>query len=103
MTNQMINKIVCCWSKVRRAFLVYLAPSVTNKKLARRMGECRRCGACCELMFICPSLDRSNGAPVCRKYDTRSKVCKLFPLDKFDLSDRDRVNSKQKCGFYFTT
>lgn len=97
----MINKLVLGWSKIRRIFFVYFTPNLAEKKLERRHGECKRCGTCCELMFVCPALDRSNGSIQCKRYDKRSKVCKLFPLDENDLKDRNRVNVKQKCGFSF--
>jgi len=93
--------VILGWGKIRRVILVYLMPGIVRKSLAQRHGECRRCGACCQLMAVCPALDRTNGMPVCRKYDSRGRVCKLFPLDERDLKDRDKVDPEHKCGFSF--
>jgi len=101
MSEWMIHRLVLGWGKIRRAVLVYLINDIAKRKLANRQGECHGCGACCELMFVCSWLDRTNGNALCRCYDSRSKVCELFPLDERDLKDRDRANPKQKCGYWF--
>jgi Fe-S-cluster containining protein len=82
-------------------FLAYLRLNKTNAYLARRHGECYRCGACCKLMFHCPALIKDNGTIGCKIYDHRSRVCKIFPLTEQDRKDRDLVNPIQKCGFFF--
>ncbi|MFH1230805.1 MAG: hypothetical protein V1709_04840 [Planctomycetota bacterium] len=97
----MKKRINLGWGKIRRMFLVYLKPKKARKYLARRHGECYRCGACCELMFHCPALVRENGSISCKFYDLRSQVCKTFPLNERDIKDRDLVNPIQKCGFSF--
>jgi len=97
----LIQRLILGLGKIRRAILVYLTTGVAKRKLAKRQGECHGCGACCELMFVCSWLDRTNGNAQCKYYDSRSKVCELFPLDERDLKDRDMANPKQKCGFWF--
>jgi len=98
----MKKRIKLGWGKIRRMFLVYLKPKKARKYLARRQGECRRCGTCCELVFHCPALVRENGIAVCKIYDKfHSRICKTFPLNERDIKDRDLVNPIQKCGFSF--
>jgi hypothetical protein len=98
----MKKKFKLGWGKIRRMFLVYLKPQKAKKYLAKRNGECRRCGTCCELMFHCPALVRENGLASCKLYEThRTQVCKTFPLNERDIKDRDLVNPSRRCGFSF--
>jgi Fe-S-cluster containining protein len=98
----MLKKLVLLGcGKIRRTITVYLKPQKRENHLSRRSGECRRCGACCELMFSCPALEKNNGTSMCKIYSHRPTVCKTFPLNEKDLKDRDLVKPQQKCGFYF--
>ncbi len=92
---------VLCWGKLRRVLLVGLARKKVEAKLVHRHGSCARCGACCRILFHCPSLDCSNGTPRCLIYDNRPGMCIHFPLDPADLRDRDIVMPGSKCGFHF--
>lgn len=95
------QSMVLFWGKFRRAFLIRFRRERVSKMLERRHGECRRCGACCKLLFRCPAFDDSAGTPRCLLYDDRPGACGLFPLDERDLRDRDIVLPHQKCGYSF--
>jgi hypothetical protein len=95
------QKAVLCWGKMRRAFLVALRKNRVREMLERRRGECARCGACCKLLFRCPSYDDSDGSPRCLTYNDRPGACGLFPLNEEDLRDRNIVMPGRKCGYYF--
>ncbi|MBI5778714.1 MAG: hypothetical protein HZA49_04600 [Planctomycetes bacterium] len=95
------KQIVLAWGKIRRMFLVYLRPNKTRVALSVREGECRRCGACCAIMFKCPALKGDNGTLHCKIYDLRSNVCKTFPINPKDIKDRDLIMPHKKCGFHF--
>jgi Fe-S-cluster containining protein len=56
--------------------------------LARREGECNRCGACCKILFRCPFLGTdAEGQHTCRIYDERFAQCRLYPLRASDLRE----------------
>lgn len=94
-------KVLQGCGKLRRVFKVYARPDITEHKLSQRKGKCTRCGACCKLMFECPSLFYDEeGLACCKKYDKRSKVCRTYPLDHKDIAERDFVTDKP-CGFRF--
>lgn len=95
-------RILLCWGKFRRLWLVAFAHRSVERKLSRRRGACTRCGACCKLLFQCPAYDESDGVPKCLIYNDRPGVCGLFPLDERDLRDRDFVMPDRRCGFFFT-
>jgi hypothetical protein len=92
------------WGKVRRAMLGRVLKGVTRRRHARRRGQCLRCGACCQLGRICPSLTTSptGGPAACEKYDSwRHLSCHLFPTTASDLRDRDLILPDTPCGYYF--
>ncbi|MEK7448386.1 MAG: hypothetical protein AAB019_02770 [Planctomycetota bacterium] len=89
------------WGKIRRAYLADFRPAYVKQSLANRVGECRRCGACCRLLFDCWWLNQNCHPATCRHYTLRSQVCRVFPINNRDLKDRDLVNPQQKCGFSF--
>ena len=72
--------------KLRRLYLHTLHREYIRRNLARRRGECRRCGACCRLMFDCPYLDQSSELTSCTRHHMRWWNCKIFPVDERDLS-----------------
>ncbi|MBI5359298.1 MAG: hypothetical protein HZA48_01810 [Planctomycetes bacterium] len=96
------EKLVNGLGKMRRIYKVYAIPWHVRKKLKGRIGECKRCGACCRLMFDCPALFFENGLACCKIYDKRSKVCRKFPIEPRDLKDRDLINPYTPCGYDFT-
>lgn len=68
----------------------------TEALLARRQGECNRCGACCKILFRCPFLGTdAEGQYTCRIYDRRFAQCRLFPLHAEDLRE------VEECSFTF--
>ena len=91
------------WGKVRRFYLHVFRRGYVERSIARRTGECRRCGACCKLMFTCPHLDESREPFECKVHETRSNNCRFFPIDERDLRDRDIIMPDQPCGFSFNT
>jgi hypothetical protein len=74
--------------KVRRFVqTTVLRPNVSSL-LARRHGECNRCGACCKILFRCPFLGTdADGQYTCRIYARRFAQCRLFPLHAADLRE----------------
>jgi len=83
------------WGKVRRYYLCKFRKGYVERMLMLRRGACRRCGACCSIMFRCPHLEGGNQ---CKVYERRARQCRAFPIDERDL--RGRFSS---CGFYFVT
>lgn len=68
----------------------------TAALLARRQGECNRCGACCKILLRCPFLGTdADGQYTCRIYDRRFAQCRLFPLHAEDLRE------VEECSFTF--
>jgi uncharacterized protein len=67
--------------------------------LARRQGECNRCGACCKILFKCPFLGTdAEGQYTCRIYEQRFAQCRLFPLHTADLRELT-----EQCSYTFET
>jgi hypothetical protein len=83
--------------KARRFFLVHFKKSYIQSQLLRREGDCRQCGACCNLLFTCPTLMK-NGQ--CLIYGAcRPRACKVFPIDQRDIEDVKMFGAN--CGFRF--
>ena len=79
--------------KLRRIYLTTFRPGYVREQIKNRKGECRQCGSCCRLVFLCPHL---TSEALCRTYSRRSDVCCTFPIDKRDLMDVG-----PHCGYYF--
>jgi hypothetical protein len=62
-------------------------------------GGCNSCGASCNLLFRCPHWDRDSR--LCTIYESRPRVCRMFPITPTDLRDRDSVLPGTVCGFHF--
>lgn len=92
---------ILLWGKVRRFYLVNFRPRYVEESLRRRVGECHRTGACCNVMFPCPLLSWASRLPLCGIYSGRPKNCTTFPIDERDLRDRNIVNPWESCGFSF--
>src|SRR4029453_2377033 len=74
--------------KVRRFVQATVLREDTDALLARRRGECTRCGARCKILFKCPFLGPDDdGQYTCRIYDKRFAQCRLFPLHAEDLAE----------------
>jgi hypothetical protein len=95
------EKLILAWGKLRRFYLLHFRPDYVASSLRRRVGQCHRTGACCELMFSCPALAWVERLPVCRMYRRRPRNCTVFPIDERDLRDRDIVDPWRPCGFSF--
>lgn len=86
--------------QARRYWLTHFQPDYVQAQLARREGECRRCGKCCTLVFDCPFLKEGGCAIYGRAGDClRPKSCKIFPIDRRDLKDVRLCGGS--CGFGF--
>ena len=85
---------------LRRLFWNVCRPGYVRASLAQRLGECRRCGTCCRLLWRCPYFHDDDGIPSCRLYTRyRPPNCSNFPIDHRDLADRDLVSPNEPCGF----
>jgi Fe-S-cluster containining protein len=83
--------------KIRRFVQAKVLKEDTAPLLARRQGECNRCGACCKILFQCPFLGTdAEGQYTCRIYETRFSQCRLFPLHPADLKE------VAECSYTFT-
>jgi Fe-S-cluster containining protein len=83
--------------KVRRFIQAKFLGQDTAALLAKRQGDCNRCGACCKILFQCPFLGTdAEGHYTCRIYDTRFEQCRLFPLRAADL-----LELEEQCSYTF--
>lgn len=90
---------------VRRFFLNVFRPAYVRDSLARRQGECKRCGVCCHLVANkCGALHlHPGGDSTCRLYNVyRLPNCCTFPIDPRDLAERDLVAPDRPCGFFWS-
>ena len=95
------NKVTLYRGKARRLYYSLLKPSYIKQQLARRKGNCLRCGVCCRLGYSCPSLGSEKEGSTCKTYTIRPTNCRIFPIDNADLRERNLVASETTCGFYF--
>ena len=83
--------------KLRRFVQANLLKEDPEALLAKRRGECNRCGACCKILFRCPFLATdAEGQYVCRIYEKRFAQCRLFPLHA-----RDLLELGEQCSYTF--
>jgi Fe-S-cluster containining protein len=84
--------------KLRRYVQANVLKQDTEALLAKRQGECNRCGACCKILFRCPFLGTdASGQYTCQIYDNRFAQCRLFPLHAADLRE------VSECSFTFVS
>lgn len=82
--------------KVRRFVQAKVLKQDPAPFLAKRQGDCNRCGACCKILFRCPFLGTdADGQYTCRIYDKRFAQCRLFPLHPADLRE------VEECSYTF--
>ncbi len=62
-------------------------------------GGCNSCGASCNLLFRCPHWDVDSH--LCTVYESRPRVCRMFPITPSDLRDRDLALRHTACGYQF--
>jgi hypothetical protein len=82
--------------KIRRWLLDKFRKEQIEKAIAKRRGECRKCGQCCRLVFKCPFLQKEGSCETCKIYKYRPAQCRHFPIDKNDLRELGKT-----CGYYF--
>ena len=82
--------------KIRRFFRSNVYTRDNEKLLAKRRGECTRCGACCKILLQCPFLHETDGEYSCEIYGQHFAQCRIFPLVPQDLKEIDA-----DCGYYF--
>ena len=88
--------------KVRRFFRANLYTKDNATLLARRQGECTRCGACCKILFKCPFLIEDSSTEAgrivysCAIYGKYPNQCQLYPLMPKDLEEIE-----EPCGYTF--
>jgi Fe-S-cluster containining protein len=87
--------------KVHRFYVCHFNKTYVARHLAKRHGECKRCGACCQLLFRCAFAAECKDGAGCKIYKRRPINCRVFPLHKRDLQERDIVSPETKCGYYF--
>ena len=96
------DRFCLIWGGPRRWLLKVLWPAYVARQLALRVGECKCCGVCCRMSWHCRHLAYEDNRATCRIYQAdRKVVCQVFPIDKLDLADRNRVAPGQPCGFSF--
>ena len=72
--------------KLRRYVQANLIKQDHEALLARRQGECNRCGACCKILFRCPFLGTdAEGQYTCSVYEKRFAQCRLYPLHAAEM------------------
>ena len=83
--------------KLRRFVNANFRKDEVTASLARRRGDCNRCGACCEILFKCPFLKKhADGSTTCGVYANRPDQCRLYPIEPRDLKE-----VRGTCSFYF--
>ena len=83
--------------KARRFVQSTVLREDTDPLLAKRQGDCNRCGACCKILFRCPFLGTDDeGQYTCRIYKMRFSQCRLFPLRAADLRE-----VREDCSYTF--
>jgi hypothetical protein len=85
----------------RRLHLNWFRPDYISASLTNRLGECQRCGACCQLGWRCRYLQKdAKEIPSCRIHTGwRPPNCHAFPIDQRDIADRDLIAPDVPCGF----
>jgi hypothetical protein len=80
-------------NRLRRNSMQLIDKNYIKKKLAKRKGECKKCGKCCR---GCKYLDTKT--KLCIIYRKRPFICyKNFPLDKLD----QWIWNVKDCGYRF--
>ena len=89
--------------KVRRFIRANIYTEENETLLAKRDGECTRCGACCKILFKCPFLIEQHSIEAgtnliytCGIYGEHFNQCRIFPLAPQDLEEID-----EPCGYTF--
>lgn len=83
----------------RRRIMQLVNKDHIKNKLAKRKGECRKCGACCGNCKFLDKTTKTTKIKLCTIHNNRPWNCyKDFPLDKLD----QRIwNVEDICGYEF--
>jgi hypothetical protein len=96
------RRLLLLRGRARRWFLNHFRREYVQQQLAKRQGECRRCGACCQMGIRCWKLSYGDGQSHCQSYNGRRSLnCRNFPIDERDLDERDLVAPDTPCGYHF--
>lgn len=80
-------------NRMRRKIMLSIDKDYVKKKLAKRRGNCLKCGQCCH---GCEFWDEKTG--LCNVYDSRPSFChRDFPIDRLD----QKVFGVEDCGYKF--
>lgn len=71
--------------KVRRWVKSNFMTGKAQATISARIGECKRCGSCCKIVFKCPFYKEKEGRGLCAIYGHHFAQCKLFPIEPKDL------------------
>src|SRR5450755_1027376 len=86
--------------KFRRLLICSVPPLARHLRAHYGLqGGCNSCGASCNLLFRCPHWNTDSR--LCIVYESRPRVCRMFPITPSDLRDRDLVLRHTVCGFHF--
>lgn len=74
--------------KLRRFYRANLNTSENEALLAKRQGECNRCGACCKILLKCPFLiEKPNNEYLCAIHGQHFNQCRIYPLVPQDIKE----------------
>ena len=99
--NSLGEKLKLFWGTPRRLYLNLFRPGYVRRSLSQRHGECKRCGACCQLVVRCVNVRYQDGLPICNIYGMRPPNCSNYPFDQRDIEDRNLVAPNTPCGFWW--
>lgn len=94
-----LNTRVCFHvrGKLRRFWRVHFQKDYVQRQISRRVGTCRQCATCCNLLCTCPLLTNQGS---CLGYDIcRPGACKIFPIDQRDIDEVELCG--KHCGYHF--
>lgn len=95
------HKLMFVRGKVQRFLDGHFRKAYVARRLALRKGECKRCGACCQLLSRCPFAAQCQSVTTCRVYNQRPINCRTFPYEASHFAERDLVAPGTTCGYYF--
>lgn len=95
------SRLENAWGTYRRIHQHWFRNEYVERQLAKRRGDCNRCGLCCQLVFKCQHLRYEDGLAACGRYESRPPNCRNFPITQSDLDDVQRIAPHASCSFYF--
>lgn len=74
--------------KFRRFFQSHFLKSFVKSQHNKRLGQCKRCGKCCKILYKCPFLvELKDGSTQCKVYKKRPLQCRTYPITEKDLKN----------------